>query len=135
MDLPTVSDRGKRRCLLFIYKVLQGKLANYLTSQLNPKATGRHTRSQQCLSLEVPRVNTVLGNLAFTLFGLNKWNKLQEFSTSCNLQDLCWLIILDVFRCVLDEMGSSQCSFFGRFTNRRVCESAKPVRSLMFPIS
>lgn len=97
MDFPTVSDRGERHCLLFIYKVLQGKLANYLASRLKPKSTGLHTRSQQCLSLEVPRVNTVLGKLAFTLFGLNKWNKLEEFSTSCNLRDLCWLIILDVF--------------------------------------
>ncbi len=74
---PSLTVRRDQHWFLFIYKALIRKLPPYLNSLLVRNTWAYHTRSQDCLMLEVPCVSTDLGKTAFKYGAPHTWNILQ----------------------------------------------------------
>ena len=103
---PSLSMRRDYHWYLFVFKAITGKLPTYISSLLEWKPGTYQTRSNDYLTLTVPRAHSVLGSTAFFIDAPYSWNTLQQ-----TLQ-LEVLPSLSVFKRLAREFCSSSCDCF-----------------------
>lgn len=103
---PSLTVKRNPHWYPFIYKCLSQKLPPHLALFLRWKNSAYVTRSQDRMSLEVPRANSNLGNTAFSFCAPDTWNLLQ-----CSLK-LDSIVLLSTFRKSIFNMISLYCDCF-----------------------
>ena len=103
VDWPALSERRDGHWKIFVYKSIIALLPPYLSSLISYCNTPS-SRSQRCLSLHLPPVNTELGQTAFCYKAPSIWNRLHKSLELCALVSLREFInlphLLTQFSCI-----------------------------------
>ena len=102
----SLSVRRDLHLHLFTYKAIIGMLPLYVSSLLTWPASSHHTRSNDWLTLHVPRVYTELGRSAFSFSAPSAWNSLQSTLKMNSL------VSFGHFKSMIVNLLSSVCTCF-----------------------
>ena len=102
----SLAERRKLHWHLFLYKAIIGDCPNYITSLLEWTSGPYRTRSNDRLTLKVPRIFTEFGESAFSYCGPDSWNNLQD---SLKLNSL---VSMNHFRTLVTNQVNKTCNCY-----------------------
>ena len=75
------------RCLVYVYKCLNGLAPDYMSELIIPVVNEKHLRSSDKVLLYQPRTRTTYGDRAFSNYGPKLWNKLPKYIQCASSQN------------------------------------------------